>query len=115
MDLSLTHKMRSDRSTGFSSWSSTLSSGLKMLIVPSLLFAISFLTQVAVLAAPLSLDGVSINPRGFHDGPAGHPSHESAGRAGSGMFALIISQHFHLTLKLTVSPEDTKPKCMLIG
>ena len=37
---------------------------LKMLIVPSLLFAISFLTQVAVFAAPLPLNDLSINARG---------------------------------------------------
>ena len=92
-----------------------------MLIVTSLLFGISFLTQVVVLAAPLSLNGVSINARGFHNGPAGQATQadhsESAGRAdprpprSPGMFALIISRHFHPTLKLTESlfSDDEKP------
>ena len=108
MDPSITHKMTREISTGFSSWSSTLSSSLKMLIVPSLLFAISFLIQVAVLAAPLSLDGVSINARVFHDGPAGganavpHPSQNSE----SSMFALLTV----CSLPLLMSYNPTHPE-----
>ena len=38
-----------------------------MLIVPSLLFTISFLAQVAVFAAPLPLNDLSINALGDHE------------------------------------------------
>ena len=69
---SLRYKITS-RVTGFSSWSSTHSpfrQPSQMLIIKSLILAVSFLTQVAVLAAPiplearaLSLDGDAIVSR----------------------------------------------------
>ena len=38
-----------------------------MLIIPTLLLSVSFLTQVAVLAAPIPPNGVSIDTRAPYD------------------------------------------------
>ena len=74
-----------------------------MLIISPLLLAISFLTQIAVLAAPIPLNGISLNARAlsFNDIALFSRAGEGEGKSGGthGTFTWIILQHFEPTLE----------------
>ena len=69
-----------------------------MLIIPSLLFAVSFLTKIAVLAAPIPLNDIYFNShdalfsRADRQGTTTNHAQEPAQERGT--FAQIISQYF---------------------
>ena len=88
-----------------------------MLIIP--LLAVSFLTQVAVLAAPIPLNGVSLNARGrasslndvlFSRSGQGEPPVPPVPSVPSGTFAWIISQHFDSIECLGSTNQQQEPQ-----